>query len=186
VVGGRGGIERDASTEPSGDRVCVCNGAWCGHGACAAHGTDSAWAHGMRGDGLGVGDIGEGQRYLRSPGDTAVGDDGGGAGREQDAGVVGGRWGIERGASTERGGDRLGVGDGARGGHGTFHEHGTGSGGADGMRGDGVGVGDIDQMQFYARSPGDTAGGDDGGEPGREQDAGVVGGRGGIERDASS
>ena len=72
----------------------------------------------MRGDGVGVGDIGEVQGDARSPGDTAAGDDGGGAGREQDAGVVGGCGDIERDASSERCGDRAGVGDVARGGDG--------------------------------------------------------------------
>jgi hypothetical protein len=96
VVGGRGGIERDASSEPSGDRVGLNDGARCGHWACATHGTVSGRAHGMRGDGVGVGDIGQVQGDARSPGDAAGGDDGGGAGREQDAGVVGGRGGIER------------------------------------------------------------------------------------------
>ena len=98
----------------------------------------------MRGDGVGVGDIGEVHGDARGAGDTAAGDDGGGAGRrERDAGVVGGRGGIERDAWTEPSGDRVGVGDGARGEHGACDVHGTGSGGAHGMRGDGVGVGDI-------------------------------------------
>ena len=51
------------------------------------------------------------------------------------------------------------------------------------MRGDAVGIGHIGEVPDDARSAGDTAGGDDGGGAGREQDAGVVGGRGGIERD---
>jgi hypothetical protein len=178
--------ERDASTEPTGDRLGVGDGARCGHGACAAHGTGSGGIHGMRGDGLGVGDIGEVQGDARSPGDAAASDDGGGAGREQDAGVVGGREGIERDASTEPSGDRVGVGDGARGRHGARDVLRTGSAGADGMRGDGVGVGDIGEMQLDERSPGDVAGGDDGGDAGGKQDAGVVGGRGGIERGAST
>jgi hypothetical protein len=38
----------------------------------------------------------------RSEGDTAGDDDGGGAGRERDAGVVGGRRGLERDASIDR------------------------------------------------------------------------------------
>jgi hypothetical protein len=185
VVGGRGGTERGASTEPSGDRLGVGDGARGGHGARDVYKTGSGRAHGMRGDGLGVGDIGEVQGDTRSTGDTAGGDDGGGAGREQDAGVVGGRGGIERGASTERGGDRAGVGDGARGGHGACAALGTGSGGAHGMRGDGVGVGDIGEVQGDTRSPRNTTGGDDGGGAGREQDAGVVDGRWGIERGAS-
>jgi hypothetical protein len=44
--------------------------------------------------------------------------------------------------------------------------HGAGSEGAHRMRGDGVGVGDIGEVQGDARSPGDTAGDDDGGERG--------------------
>ena len=59
VVGGRGGLERDASSELSGDRVGVGDGARGEHGACDAHVTDSGGAHGVRGDGVGVGDIGE-------------------------------------------------------------------------------------------------------------------------------
>jgi hypothetical protein len=67
---------------------------------------------------VGVGDIGEVQGDARGAGDTAAGDDGGGAGREQDAGMVGGRGGLERAAWSERCGDRAGVGDVARGGDG--------------------------------------------------------------------
>ena len=72
----------------------------------------------MRGDGVGVGDIGEVPGDARSAGGTARDDDGGGAGRERDAGMVGGRGCLERDASTEPCGDRVGVGDGARGEHG--------------------------------------------------------------------
>ncbi len=45
----------------------------------------------MRGDGVGVGDIGEVQGDARSPRDSAAADYSRGAGEEQDAGVVGGR-----------------------------------------------------------------------------------------------
>ena len=139
----------------------------------------------MRGDAVGVGDIGEVPGDARSAGDAAGDDDGGGAERERDAVVVGGRGGIEHDASTEPSGHRVGVGDGARGKHGACDVHGTGSGGAHGMRGDAVGVGDIGEVPSDARSTGDAASDDDGGGAGRERDAGVVGGRGGIERDAS-
>jgi hypothetical protein len=184
VVGGRGGIERGAWTEPGGDRAGVGDDARGEHGACDVHGTGSGGAHGMRGDAVGVGDIAEVPGDARSAGDAAGDDDGGRAGRERDAGVVGGRGGIERGAWTEPGGDRAGVGDDARGEHGACDVHGTGSGGAHGMRGDAVGVGDIAEVPGDARSAGDAAGDDDGGRAGRERDAGVVGGRGGIERGA--
>ena len=46
-------------------------------------------------------------------GTTAGDDDGGGAGRERDAEVVGERWDLERDASTDPRGDRVGVDDGA-------------------------------------------------------------------------
>jgi hypothetical protein len=115
----------------------------------------------MRGDGMGVGDIGEVQGDARSPGDAAGCDDGGGAGRERDAGIVVGRGGIERFATTEPSGDRLGFCDGARGKHGPRDLYGTGAGGAHGMRGNVVGVGDIGEVQGDARSPGDSQDDDD-------------------------
>jgi hypothetical protein len=83
----------------------------------------------------------------RSEGDTAGDDDGGGAGRERDAGVVGGRGGLERDASTVPSGDRVGFGYGARCEHGACDVHGMGSEGAHGMRGDRVGVGDITDLK---------------------------------------
>ena len=110
----------------------------------------------MRGDRVGVGDIGEVPGDARSAGGTARDDDGGGAGRERDAGLVGGRGGIERDASTEPSGDRVGVGDGARGEHGACDVHGTGSGGAHGLRGDGVGVGNVYEMLSLPCDSGDS------------------------------
>jgi hypothetical protein len=87
----------------------------------------------MRGDGVGVGDIGEVQGEARSPGDKSADDDGGEPGMECHGGVVGGRGGIERDASTERCGHRLGVVDCSRGDYRACAKHATGSGRADGM-----------------------------------------------------
>ena len=130
----------------------------------------------MRSDGVGVGDIGEMSGFsVCSSGDTAGDDDGGGAGRERHTRMVRGFPSLELDASTEPSGDRVGVGDGARGEHGACDVHGAGSGGAHGMRGDGVGVGDIGEVLGDARSAWDTAGDDDGGGAGRERDAGLVG-----------
>jgi hypothetical protein len=186
VVGGLGFLEHDGSTEPSGDRVGVGDGARGEHGACDVHGTGSGGAHGMRGNGVGVGDIGEVPGDARSAGDAAGDDDSGGGGRQRDAGLVGGHHCSGSVASTEPSGDRVGVGDGARGEHGACDVHGTGSGGAHGMRGDGVGVGDIGEVPGHARSAGDAAADDDGGGVARQRDAGVVGGRRGHERDRST
>jgi hypothetical protein len=186
VVDGQRGLERDGSTEPSGDRVGVGDGARGEHGACDVHGTSSGGAHEMRGDGVGVGDIGEVPGDARSAGDAADDHHGWGAGRQRDAGVVDRQRGLERDRSTEPSGDRFGVGDGARGEYGACVAHGTGSGGAHGLRGDGVGVGDIGEVPGHARRAGDTTGNDDGGGEGRQRDAGMFCGRGGIERDGST
>jgi hypothetical protein len=124
---------------------------------------------------VGVGDIGEVPGHARSAGDAAGDEHGGGGGRQRNARVVGGRGCREREWAKEPSGDRVGVGDGARGEHGACDVHGTGSGGAHGMRGDGVGVGDIGEVPGDARSAGDAAADDDGGGAGRQPDAGMVG-----------
>jgi hypothetical protein len=123
---------------------------------------------------VGVGDIGEVSGDARSAGDTAGDDDGGGAGRQRDAGVVNELGRLKRDDSTEPSGDRVGVGDGARGEHGACDVHGTGSGGAHGMRGDGVGVGDIGEVPGDARSAGDAAADHDGGGAIRKHHARIV------------
>ena len=56
----------------------------------------------------------------------------------------------------------LGIGEGAWGKHGAGGVYGQGSGGTDRMRGDGVGVGDIDEVHGGTRSSGHPTGGDDG------------------------
>ena len=128
----------------------------------------------MRGDGVGVGDIGEVHGDAWGGGDTTGGDDGRGAGRERDTGMVGGRCGAERDASAEPSGDRVGVSDGTRGEHGACDVHGEGSGGAHGMRGDGVGVGDVGEVSGGAWITGHTTRSDDGRRSRRELVSGVV------------
>ena len=54
---GHGNAWNVLGTGPSGDRVGVGDGARVEHGACDVHGTDSGGAHGMRGDGVGVGNV---------------------------------------------------------------------------------------------------------------------------------
>ena len=134
----------------------------------------------MRGDGVGVGDIDEVHGGTRSSGHSTGGDDGRGSRCECDAGLVDGHGGTEHGASKQPGGHGLGIGDGAWGKHGAGGVHGQGSGGADGMRGDGVGVGDIDEVHGGTRSSGHTTGGDDGRGARCERDAGLVDGHGGL------
>ena len=70
------------------------------------------------------------------------------------------------------------------------HEHGAGdlhregSGGADGMPGEGMGVGDMSEMPGDAWGSGHTAGDDDGWGMGRESDTGMVGKHGRAEQGA--
>ena len=109
----------------------------------------------MRGDSVGVGDIGAVQGGLWSSGDTACGDDGRGAIRQRDCGILDGHWQGERDEGIQQGGNRVGVRDGARGWAWCCCLHGDGAGRADGMRGDSVGVGDIDAVQGGARGSGD-------------------------------
>ena len=69
----------------------------------------------MRGDGVGVGDVGAVHGGGWVAGHIAVGDDGGGTERrKRDAGFFGGCWSFERVASGQRSWNRVGVGDFAR------------------------------------------------------------------------
>ena len=115
----------------------------------------------MRGDGVGVGDVGEVSGMVRERGDTAGGDDSRGAGRERERGVVGGRWRGEYGSTREQGGDGVGVSDGARGEHGAGCFHRIGPRGGDGVRGDGVGVGDVGEVCSRSQVAGITRPGAD-------------------------
>ena len=101
----------------------------------------------MRGDRVGVGDIGEVSDGTSASGDTSDGDDGRGAGQQRDARLVIGCGRAEHGTKEQPCRDRIGVSDGAWIRHGAGIVHGAGAGGADGMRGDGLGVGDIGQMR---------------------------------------
>ncbi len=82
---------------------------------------------------MAVGDIREVSGDSWGSGDTTGGDDGRGAGREGDTGLVGGLGRSDRDAQTEPGGNRVGVSDGTRVEHGVCEVHGTGSGGAEGV-----------------------------------------------------
>ncbi len=122
---------------------------------------------------MGVGDISAGPGDAWDSGDMAIVDDGRKSGRECDTGMVGRRAWAERDASTEPRRDRVGVSDGTRGEHGACDVHREGSERADGLRGDGVGVGDISAVPDDAWGSGDTTGGNDGRGTGRECDTGL-------------
>ena len=118
----------------------------------------------MRGDGVGVGDVGEVHGGAWEAGHTAGGDDGRGAVWEWIIGLLYGRGGFERDERVQPCGDGVGVGDGARGGAWAIVFFGTRTDGTNRMRGDGVGVGDVGELHGDARRAGHTAGGDDGRE----------------------
>eukprot|EP00802_Teleaulax_amphioxeia_P027124 Tamp_28379.p4 GENE.Tamp_28379~~Tamp_28379.p4 ORF type:complete len:105 (-),score=2.99 Tamp_28379:501-815(-) len=95
-------------------------------------------------------------------GHTASYDDGRGAGREQELDVLCGRGEHERDSPNKCRRHRVDIGDGARVELGFGGVHGAGSSWADGMRGDGVGVGDVGAVSGGAWCSGHSAIGDDG------------------------
>jgi hypothetical protein len=167
MVGRHGRAEQDARAEPSGDRVGVSHGARIEHGACKLHIYYYVGADGLRGDGMGVGDLSEVSRYAFPSWLTSGDDDGRGAGRERDTVVVSRHCGAEQDAWAEPSGDRVGVSHGAWIEHGACEFHIDYSGGADGLRGDGMAVRDISEVFTDAWGSGLTSGGDDGRGAGR-------------------
>ena len=101
LVGGHWDSERDAASEPCWNRIGFRDRAWGKHGACDVHWEGSGGPHRMRGHRVGVGDVGEVSGRTRGTGDSASGDDGGGARRKRDPGLVGGNRVAERDASGE-------------------------------------------------------------------------------------
>ena len=91
--------EHDASGELGGDRIGISDGARCGPGAGGVHGDGPARAYGMRGDGVGVRDIGEVPEQPRGRRDEARDCDDGRAIGEHVGGVLGGSGLDERDAS---------------------------------------------------------------------------------------
>ena len=79
----------------------------------------------MRGDRVGVGDVGEVPCGTRITRDASGGDDGRGSRGKHDGGLVVGHGGDERGWSGQPGRDRLGIDDGAWIKHGAYYVHGS-------------------------------------------------------------
>jgi hypothetical protein len=123
----------------------------------------------MRGDGVGVGDVGAVPFILGGAGDAAGGDDGGRADRERQRHALGGCGRLERDRTVQRCGDGVSVGDGAWVWTGAWYIYFDCADGGDGMRGDGVGVGDVGAVPDILGGEGDAAGGDDGGSADSER-----------------
>ena len=111
----------------------------------------------MRGDGVGVGDVGAvHDRGTGGARERELGGDGGGAGRKHVGGVLDGCGELECSVWEQSRRDGVGVGDGTRGGAGSGWAYRDGAGWTDGMRGDGVGVGDIGAVHDRGGSSGQS------------------------------
>jgi len=174
VLGGCGRHECDRTIQRCGDGVSVCDGtrgrAW----VCVVFSGGADGGDGMRGDGVGVGDVGAVPDILWGEGDAAGGDDGGGADRERQRHVLGGCGRHERDWTIQWCGDGVSVGDGAWVWTGACVVYCAGTDGGYGRRGDGVGVGDVGAVPDILWGEGDAAGGDDGEPSRRELDASDV------------
>ena len=176
VVGRHAGGEDGGRIEPGRDRVGERDGAGeqLRHGG--VHAGGAGRRHGVRGDGLDVGDVGAVSDERRREADVDGGADGGGELGHGDGGVVGRHAGGEDGGRIEPGRDRVGERDGAgeqlR--HGGVHAGGAGR--RHGVRGDGLDVGDVGAVSDERRREADVDGGADGGGELGHGDGGVVDG----------
>ena len=151
MVSGRLLGQCDALGKQCGDWFCVCDSARVEPWACGVHDDGAVRADGMRGDIVGVGYIGSMPCGAWCPGDATYMVDDRGAGREHDGGILNGRWLGQCDASGEQCGDWVGISDSARVEPWACSFHGDGAVRADWMRGDRVGVGDIDQVSCCAQ-----------------------------------
>ena len=178
VICGRRGHEHSRAEQRRKHGIGVGDGAWIWAGTGRTDGDGTGRGDGMRGDGVGVGDLSAmpgrsgraGHIYGCGDGRTWRGKCYGSVlHRHEEADGNGG--GIQHGSY------RIGGGNGAwiRAGDSCLDGDGTGRG--DGMRGDGVGVGDIGAVQDGAWRERKRRDDGDGGGEGRELDGGMVGGR---------
>jgi hypothetical protein len=174
MVGGHRRTECVAATKPSRDGVGVDDGTRIEHGGACIHGSGQGGSDGMRGDGVAVGDVCAVSCGARGERDTSGGDDGRGRCGERQPGVVGGHRRTECVAAIKPSRDGLSIDFGTRIEHGDGCIHTAGQGGALGMQGDGVAVGDVCAVSCGTRGKRDTSGGDDGRAAGRERESRLV------------
>ena len=151
LVDGRSRNELDSSQQSGRDGLGIDDGARLEHGAFGIHGTCSRGPDGMRGDRVGVGDVGtmpDGSRVSRH---SAGSDDCRRTRRKLHASLVGGYCRIEHNTSVESRQDGLGISHSAGCEHGTFVIYGSGSSGTNRMRGNRVGVRDVGEVSCGSR-----------------------------------
>jgi hypothetical protein len=174
MVGGHRRTACDAASQPSRDGVGVDDGTRIEHGVGCIHSIAENRADGMRGDAVAVGDVCAVSCGARGERDTSGGDDGRGRCGERQPGVVGGHRRTECVAAIKPSRDGLSIDFGTRIEHGDGCIHTAGQGGALGMQGDGVAVGDVCAVSCGTRGKRDTSGGDDGRAAGRERESRLV------------
>jgi hypothetical protein len=143
LVRGRDRHERDGTGQCSCDGVSVGDGTRGRAGAAGIYRSCEDRRDGMRGDGVGVGDVDAVLGILGGHRDAAGGDDGGRAVRERQRHVLVGYGRDERDRTIQQRRNWVSVGDGTRGRAWACFVYSGGADGGDGMRGDGVGVGDV-------------------------------------------
>jgi hypothetical protein len=124
---------------------------------------------------VGVGDVGAVPGGAWVSGHSSGDGDHWGSELERDGGLVRGRDRDERDGTGQCSRDRVSVGDGTRGRAGAAGAYRSCEDRRDGMRGDGVGVGDVGAVPGVLWVEGDATGGDDGGRAVRERQRHVLG-----------
>ena len=175
--------ERDSQNQPRWNRLGIGDGAWSKHGSCHAHRSDSRGPDGMRGDRVGVGDVGQVPRRTCITRHTACGDDGGGARSKCQPDLVCRCNMCRHDAKIQPSGHGISIDDGTRLEHGVVDVHGAGERGADGMHGDGVVFRDISEVPGGTRVSGHSGCCDNCKRTGCELHTRLVSGCGGAEYD---
>jgi hypothetical protein len=135
-----------SSKEPRWDGIDIDDGAWGEHGAGVVHWPGETGTNRMRGDTVAVGDVGQVHGRTRGSKLASPCDDGRGAGRERESGMVIRPRVDEHHAHGQPCWDGIDIGDGAWDEHGAGVVHGSVETGADRMRGNTMGVGDIGEV----------------------------------------
>jgi len=177
LVSGPTGTERDAAEQHAGDGIHVADNAWGKHGSRLVYGTDAARTDRMRGNGMGIRNVGAMPHESQQQGNSTAGNDSRSTIGERESCVVGGRDGHEHDATGQRGLDGILVSDGARVGLGHHGIHRARSWRPYGMRGDGLGVRHVCEVLGGSGIRGHAAGVDDGRGAWRQYEPRVVCGR---------
>ena len=138
--------QRDESREQCGVEIGCSDSSRGWFWACGFHGDGAVRTFGMQEDRVGVGDIGAMPCGAWCSGDAACGDDGRRAIRQRDRRILVRYWSSQLEEGIQQGRDRVNVSDGTRGWIWACGAHNDDAFRTVGMRGDRVGVGDINMV----------------------------------------